>query len=260
MNYYTKLSIEYANQKSYLDDLFKVYPTIPEGIREIDHKKWINVENAFQNQDNELLITELLKLDLFPIKDSYVGFLRLDKEALSRNPETINRICGILYEMGLDNLLEKCSEPKETNRQIGPFFRRWLDKKSLGIKPIKLTEFVMSEDNAILDGNDSELLTFAKEKFGYAKPKGLDFIARFNKQYVLGEAKFITSKGGNQDKSFTDVITTLNTSFDNVICVGIIDGIPWIKDRSTYYKEITTTYKDYNIMSALVLRDFLYQI
>jgi len=36
MNYWTKLSIEYASQRSYLDDLFRVYPTIPEGIREID--------------------------------------------------------------------------------------------------------------------------------------------------------------------------------------------------------------------------------
>ncbi|WQR97940.1 hypothetical protein KVC81_00355 [Helicobacter pylori] len=35
MNYWTKLSIEYANQRSYLDDLFQVYPTIPEGLREI---------------------------------------------------------------------------------------------------------------------------------------------------------------------------------------------------------------------------------
>lgn len=38
MNTWTNLSIEYANQRSYLDDLFHVYPTIPEGIREIDRK------------------------------------------------------------------------------------------------------------------------------------------------------------------------------------------------------------------------------
>jgi hypothetical protein len=39
MNYFTQLSIDYANQRSYLDDLFHVYPTIPEGIREIDGGK-----------------------------------------------------------------------------------------------------------------------------------------------------------------------------------------------------------------------------
>lgn len=36
MNKWTKFSIEFANQRSYLDDLFQVYPTIPEGIREIN--------------------------------------------------------------------------------------------------------------------------------------------------------------------------------------------------------------------------------
>jgi hypothetical protein len=92
MNYFTQLSIDYANQRSYLDDLFHVYPTIPEGIREIDAKKWEKVANAFEKQNNELLITELLKLKLFPIKDSYVGFLRLDKHAIQRNPATIDTV------------------------------------------------------------------------------------------------------------------------------------------------------------------------
>ena len=36
MNPWIQLSIDYANQRSYLDDLFKVYPTIPDGIRELD--------------------------------------------------------------------------------------------------------------------------------------------------------------------------------------------------------------------------------
>jgi hypothetical protein len=40
--------------------------------------------------------------------------------------------------MGIDKIFEKCTEPKETNRQIGPFFRRWLNKKALGIQPIGL--------------------------------------------------------------------------------------------------------------------------
>ena len=52
MNYWIELSIEYANQKSYLDDLFQIYPTIPQGIRSIDTKKWEKVENAFNEMNN----------------------------------------------------------------------------------------------------------------------------------------------------------------------------------------------------------------
>ncbi|MBX2930561.1 MAG: hypothetical protein KF781_01295 [Chitinophagaceae bacterium] len=78
MNYWTELSIEYASQKSYLDDLFQVYPTIPEEIREINQERWANIEKAFDKKNNDLLIRELLKLDLFPIKDSYIAYLKRD--------------------------------------------------------------------------------------------------------------------------------------------------------------------------------------
>jgi len=44
MNKWIELSIEYANQRSYLDDLFQVYPTIPDGIREINNEIWESVE------------------------------------------------------------------------------------------------------------------------------------------------------------------------------------------------------------------------
>lgn len=87
MNHWLKLSIEYANQRSYLDDLFRVYPTIPDGIRDIDGTTWEEVASAFNERDNIALIEGLLlKLELFPIKDSYVAYLKRDKGALERNP------------------------------------------------------------------------------------------------------------------------------------------------------------------------------
>jgi hypothetical protein len=145
MNKWAQYSIEYANQRSYLDDLFQVYPAIPDGIREINNEIWSGVEKAFKNKNNDLLIRELLKLDLFPIKDSYVAYLKRDKTSIERNPRTINRICGRLYELGLDKIYEQCSEPKETNRQIGPMFKDWLRNKSLGIEPVNLETFLATK-------------------------------------------------------------------------------------------------------------------
>ena len=58
MNYWTQLSIEFANQRNYLDELFSVYPTIPEGIRDIDKNLWNQVEQSFNDQNN----LELLKI------------------------------------------------------------------------------------------------------------------------------------------------------------------------------------------------------
>jgi len=260
MNHWINMSIEYANQRSYLDDLFQVYPTIPEGIRDIDNKLWKNVEKAFKKKDNVSLIESLLSLELFPIKDSYVAYLKRDKASLNRNPATVARLCGRLYEMGLDEIYARSSEPKETNRQIGPLFKRWLRGKSLGIEPVKLDEFIKTKSNAILDASDAEMMSFARNNLNYKHNKGLDFIARFNGKYVIGEAKFLTDFGGHQNAQFNDAIATIKARNVKAVSIAILDGVLYIKGRNKMYKNITGKLKKENIMSALVLRDFLYQI
>ena len=260
MSYWSDLSIEYANQRSYLDDLFQVYPTIPEGIRDVDELLWTNVEKAFKKKDNLLLVSELLKLDLFPIKDSYIAYLKRDKSALDRNPKTTNRIAGRIYEMGIDKVYERCSEPKETNRQIGPMFKRWLQNKSLGLKPVKLEDFLSNKKDAILDASDKEMMDFANASLNYKHNKGLDFVGRFNDKYVIGEAKFLTDFGGHQNAQFNDAIGTIESKNVKAIKIAILDGVLYIKGNNKMFKAITGKYKNHNIMSALVLREFLYQI
>ncbi len=260
MNKWTELSIEYANQRSYLDDLFQVYPTIPEGIRNIDENIWQEVEKEFKKRNNKKLIQALLKFDLFPIKDSYIAYLKRDKTALERNPKTINRISGRLYEMGLDKIYERCSEPKETNRQIGPMFKDWLNKKALGINTVSINEFMLNNNDAILDASDKTMMDFAKSHLNYHHNKGLDFVARFNGKYVIGEAKFLTDFGGHQNAQFNDAISTIETKNVKAVKIAILDGVLYIKGNNKMHKSLTTNYKNYNIMSALVLREFLYQL
>ncbi len=263
MNYFTELSIELANQRDYLDQLFKVYPLKPDSIRDIDKCIWEQIEVSYNNNDNLSLINALLQLDLFPIKDGYVPYLRKDPSAIKRNPQTINRICGRIRELGLDKVFEKCSEPKETNRQMGPLFRRWINSGVLGVNPVSLDVFMSNNDNAILDGSDAALLNFAQTKLGYKRDKGVDLIARFNGKYVIGEAKFISDEGGHQNAQFNDAITTIGTNASNgVIKIGIMDGVLYVKPKrgegTGKYKKITE--RDIPVMSALVLRDFLYSL
>lgn len=258
MNYWTQLSIEFANQRNYLDKLFSVYPTIPEGIRDIDKNLWGQVEQSFNEQDNLKLLKIMLKFDLFPLKDSYVAYLKRDKSSIERNPNTVDRLCGRLYEMGLDKIYEKCSEPKETNRQIGPLFRRWLNRGALGVQPVSLEAFLSTNDNAILDAGDAEMMRFAREHLSYNHKKGLDFVGRFNNQYVIGEAKFLTDFGGHQNAQFNDAISTVKTNV-NAVTIAILDGVLYIEGRNKMYRNITEELQEYNIMSSLVLREFLYQ-
>lgn len=264
MNYWTKLSIEYANQRSYLDDLFRIYPTIPSGIREIDQNKWEAVKTSFNNQNNIDLIKNLLKLKLFPIKDSYVAYLRKDQSALDRNPETVNRLAGRIYDMGLDKVYEKCSEPKETNRQIGPMFKMWVDKGSLGAPVLNIDNFINSNSNCILSGTDKEMGDYAIDYCGYEysgnTDKGLDFIAKFNGKIVIGEAKFLTDFGGHQDVQFDNALNVLDSKVnDNVVKIAIADGVLYLGNSRAKMPTVTRERND-NIMSALVLNEFLYSI
>ena len=263
MNRWTKLSIDLANQCDYLDQLFKVYPTIPEGIRDIDPELWNKVEHSFQSKNNEVLVKSLLNLDLFPIKDSYVAYLRRDPSSIRRNPETINRISGRLYEMGLSKIFEKCAEPKETNRQIGPMFRDWLRRNSLGVPVLKKLDFMRHVGNCVLEASDAEMMTFAKENLNYTGEKGLDFVGKFGGEFVVGEAKFLTDFGGHQNAQFEDAKNLIKNKDIRATKVAILDGVLYInngKAGNKLYRYLVENAENYNIMSALVLREFLFTL
>ncbi|MDE5886237.1 MAG: restriction endonuclease [Muribaculaceae bacterium] len=261
MNLFTKISIDLANQRNYLDQLFRVYPLAPDSVRTISKRVWQEIEDSYNNGNNEALFRALLKLKYFPIKDSYVPYFRKDKTAIKRNPQTVNRICGRIRELGLDRLYEKVTEPKETNRQMGPLFKRWIDSGVLGVIPCDEDQFVATNDNAILKGSDTSLKEFAASHLGFIREddKGFDFLGRFNSTYVVGEAKFITDEGGHQNDQFLDAMTTLKTKTRwNVKTVAILDGVLYIPGKKKMYKAITS--QDVNVMSALVLREFLYSL
>lgn len=267
MNIWTKMSVEFANQRNYLDELYKVYPISPNLRREISSDLQKEIENAFELRNNQELVRALLKLELFPIKDSYVSYLRRDSSSISRNPQTVNRLAGTIYEMGLDTVIEKCTEPKETNRQIGPMFKYWIDKGVLGAKVCKnILDFLKnSNENAIFNASDEELKHFATEYLGYSREKGVDFIARFNNKYIIGEAKFLTDFGGHQNAQFEDAVLTLTSKLNpnklnaEVILIAIVDGVIYIKGNHKQYKYLEK-HDEQIIISSLLLREFLYSL
>ncbi len=256
-NVWTQKSIDYAECRSYLDDLYAVYPVVHNSIRKVDESVMARVERYFNERDNYNLIRSLLKLDLFPVKDSYVPYLRKSDSAIKRNPKIIQRICGDLYEMGYREIYKRCTEPKEANRQMGPMFRNWLKSGALGLVPVSENSFVRNADDAILDGSDSFMMEFARRNFGYRRNKGLDFIARYHGKYVIGEAKFISDIGGHQNDQLVDAMATVEAelSDEKVVKIGIIDGVPYIRNNGKLFRSLLKT--EHPLMSALILREFL---
>lgn len=259
MNYWTQLSIEYANQRLYLDDLFRIYPIIPDSIRDIDNPAWDRFINAFKQNDNKAMLSELRNYVLFPIIDSCVAYLKKDLQVIQRNPVTVDRLCGRLYEIGLSKIHEFCTLSQKTNRLMGQCFRNWLNRGVLGILPVSEEEFNSSNKNAILDGNDEQLNNYAQKYLGYEYFNGLNLIARFNGQYVIGEARLLTDFNDNLNAQFDDAISTFKSKC-NAIKIAILDGAIYIKRKNKVYNEITLGDSSRNIMTALVLRDFLYHL
>lgn len=260
MNPWLELSLEFANQKNYLDELFRVYPLVPDQTRNLDSNIWDAVTRAFEEKNHEQLIKHLLDLELFPIKDSYVSYLRRDPSAIARNPKTIRRLCGRLYEMGLLEIERRCREPKETNRQIGPMFRYWVQKGALGVLPLDWKRFHKSRQDSVMIGSDAEFKDYAAQYLGYEHDKGLDLICRFNGKIVVGEAKFLTDWGGNQNNQLGVVEKFLETDLGGAVKVGIVDGVPYIPSNNKMHKLLTEKLAKHNVMSALVLREFLYSL
>lgn len=266
MNIWTQMSVEFANQRNYLDELFKIYPISPNLHRDISPDISKQIEKHFNNRNSEELIKSLFKLDLFPIKDSYVAYLKRDFSSITRNPNTVNRIAGMLYEMGIDEILEKCSMPKETNRQMGPLFKNWLNKETLGAPVYRnVQSFLADSDNAVLNVSDEEMKRFANKLFGYTREKGLDFVARFNNTYVVGEAKFLTDFGGHQNAQFDDAVSTITSPFISkelgvkVIPIAILDGVLYIKKDNKLYNYLKN-HDEQIILSGLLLREFLFSL
>lgn len=260
MNIWTKHSIDFANQRNYLDELFRVYPTIPEGLRDIDKTKWKKVEQSFQMKDGKELLKNLLAFGLFPIKDSYVAYLKRDKGSIERNPKTIQRLSSALFGMGLDAIYERCSQPKETNRQIGPMFRNWVRKGSLGFRLTSdIAEFISSKDDLVLDLSDDGLMSFARTNLEYHNNKGLDLVAKANNKYIVAEAKFLTDFGGHQNAQFNDAVALVNNKKVKAVTIAILDGVPYIENNNKMSKYVRDN-NNLNIMSALVLKEFLYQL
>lgn len=262
INKWLQKSIAIANKTDYLDQLYEIYKLEENARRNIDETKKKLIIDAYNKQDCKELLKILLTLDLFPFKDSYVAYLRRDKTAIDRNPKTTLRLCSKLYEMGLDKIFESATAPKESNRQIGPLFKNWVKNADLGAKVVDIDHFKNYTDNAILDATEKNMTYFAKTHLGYNRDKGLDFLARINGKYVIGEAKFLTDFGGHQNAQFNDAISIFQSVQNiNVIPIAILDGVLYIKGENKMYKDIISgKYCEYNIMTALLLKKFLASI
>ena len=257
MNEWVEKSIEIANSRGYLDKLYNIYPVIQGEEREVSEVQKAALKRIFNGGDDTALVTELLQMEKFPYNDPYVAYLKKDEKFLEYNPKTVKRIARNVRKMGFEEMMKGFCKPKDPSKKLGDAFQQWLPK--LGYPLLVDAEFESSKKGIVfLKGGDAHLRDFANFKLHSSLKKRPDFIAKNNDQYIIGEAKFLTSIGGGQDRGFDDAMTLLKGKKGNAARIAVLDGVVWVKSGNKMHKQVCRLNE--NALTALLLIDFLKSI
>lgn len=255
MNEWARRTLQLVKEENYLDRLQEIYPH-EQGERSFDSSIERRIRRNFQSRKYLSLLNQLLDLEKFPYKDSYVAFLRKDRGSLKRNPRTVERISSTLYEMGIDKIIAGVSQPKEANTRRGQQFKNWAKQN---FRWATIEEFKRSTKGILmLDASERQARDFCNKVMGVGISKRPDMVAKTSPKYVIGEAKFLSSSGGNQGRAFDDGMNLANNTSGSAYKVFVLDGIHWIETGSNEYKRIE--YGNAAVFSALLLGDFLKSI
>jgi hypothetical protein len=252
MNEWSKRTLHLVENQDYLDKLQEIYPN-EEGERGVEQSVIKSIRQSFEKRDEMNLLSTLLGLEKFPYKDSYIAFLRKDRTAIERNPQTVRRICKRLYDMGIENIIAGVTKPKEANTRRGNQFRDWTKRQ---FNRVSIDQFRASTNGVmLLDASEHEARDFCNAEMGVGITKRPDIVAKSGRKYVIGEAKFLSSTGGNQGRAFDDGMGLATNNSGSAFKIFLLDGIHWIEHGSEQHRRIE--YGTAAVFSVLLLNQFL---
>lgn len=260
LNEWVLRSIELFENTAYLDNILEVYPLEASHPNRLDDRLRRKIINAHQARRTDELIDILQNQVKFPYDEPLWFLMKNIGNCLTNNPRQRMRIAESLYSLTADEVVFKLEEAPKLNTQMGPMFTAWLrDNFNL----LNLREFERSTIGIhVLNSSEQEGKDFVNNVLGQNVTKRPDLVAKVNHTYVIGEAKWIGSPGGNQNKQIVEVINLCREQRGNVIRIGIIDGYPWATHNSDggviYEKTAVMTQEcEYDLISALLLEDYL---
>lgn len=259
MNTWVKASIDLANSAGYLDNLTEIYPSVPterEPLSEVI-KEQITELQGKENEGNLIALLVGLRSHPFPIEHPYVSLLRFMPSLIQLNPIVVRNIANILANLGVEGIINGCERPPDLNRQMGHSFQSWLRRrfKPKGYAFVNERAFGYYDGNVFLDVGDKRISAYANANLGCDIKRGRDFLAKVKGEYVIGEARFLSSGGGSQSRDVRETIAFVKDPIGNVMKIGVIDGMPWFDEDMLGV--IKTLNDDEVSLSALLLDDFL---
>jgi hypothetical protein len=260
LNKWVLKSMDLFENTPYLDNIHEVYPleiARPKGLSSDLRRRIID---AHQSRNTKKLL-EILKTEVkFPYDEPMWYLIKNMQGCEENNPEQVQRIAASLYSMTADEALIALGAAPKINTQMGPMFTKWTQQE---FDLLDLKDFINSTDGIhLLNSSEEVALNFVNTTLGQNFKKRPDLVAKVNDLYIVGEAKWIGSSGGNQDKQVEEVLDFCKNQRGNVIRIGIIDGFPW----AVYSKKgkiinlqaaVQVQESEYDIISALLLNDYL---
>ena len=266
MHQLIKASIDLAYSHGYIDRLQRDVYRVPEPeLRALDPDVVTEITRAHGKKDGVALLNALLALDKFPIDDVYVGPLRIGgPEIVNKNPETTKRITKRLLSMRVEELIALCRQPKAGNRQLGEAFHNWFS--GLGYPKLPENSFRNVEEfsdvatgevhnTLMLAGSRKQFKDFANKYLDCGVDKELDLLFKVKGEYVIGEAKYVSAFGGNQDAHIEEALDFIHSSRGDAIRIAVLDGVVWYDTKNKISKRVRRT--ESIAMSALLLPNFI---
>jgi hypothetical protein len=260
LNEWVLRSIELFESTPYLDNILAVYPLQSASPQRLDDKLRRRIISAHQARRTNELIRILQNEVKFPYDEPLWYLMKNIQGCLQNNPFQIQRIADSLYSMTAEETVFRLESAPKLNTQMGPMFTNWL-KENFNL--LNVDEFARSTEGIhILNSSEQEGKNFVNDVLYQNVEKRPDLIAKVNETYIIGEAKWIGSPGGNQNKQVVEVLNLCRDQRGNVLRIGIIDGFPWatksilgsiINDKTV----VQVQESEYDIISALLLNDYL---
>jgi hypothetical protein len=260
LNDWVLRSIELFENTAYLDNILNVYPLQSARPERLEDRLRRRIISAHQGRRTNELIQILQTEVKFPYDEPLWFLMKNIQGCLENNPTQIQRIADSLYAMTADETVFRLESAPKLNTQMGPMFTVWLREN---FELLNLEDFQNSTEGVfILDSSEEDGKTFINDILNQNLRKRPDLVAKVNGTYIVGEAKWIGSPGGNQDKQVDEVLDFCRNQRGDVIRIGIIDGFPWaikkVNNSIINFKAaVQVQESEYDIISALLLNEYL---
>ncbi|MBC6399569.1 MAG: hypothetical protein GDA51_08275 [Ekhidna sp.] len=260
LNAWVRRSLELFESTPYLDNILEVYPLQTARPERFDDRLRRRIISAHQGRRTGELIEILQNEVKFPYDEPIWYLIKNIQGCLNNNPQQILRIAESLYAMTAEETVIRLESAPKLNTQMGPMFTNWLREN---FNLLEIDKFRDSTEGIfVLNSSEEVGKSFINDELHQNLDKRPDLVAKVNDTYIVGEAKWIGSPSGNQNKQVVEVINLCRNQRGNVIRVGIIDGFPWAvyKSDGSIINDKTCVQVqecEYDIISTLLLSDYL---